>query len=85
MSDKWIMFLLRIWVCISYPRAHLMSRVFEIDVARCPRCGTEGMQVIACITDQQVVRDILKHIGQPTAPPEFDPPRHGELGFDEAA
>lgn len=53
--------------------AELMRRVFEFDVTVCPRCRTSGMQVIACITDVDVIRDILTHIGQPTAPPRLEP------------
>jgi hypothetical protein len=55
--------------------AELMQRVFEVDVTICPRCGATGMQAVACITQPDVVRDILRCIGEPTAPPELDPPR----------
>lgn len=68
--------------------AQLMTRVFEIDLTLCPRCGTKGIQVIACITQADVIRDILTCIGEPTAPPEFAPARYPdqcELDFDPAA
>jgi hypothetical protein len=66
----------------------LMTRVWEADLTICPRCGVKGMQVIACITQADVIRDILTSIGEPTAPPEFAPARHPdqyELDFEPAA
>ncbi len=61
------------------------ERSFEIDVTRCPRCGTRGMQVIACITQPDVIRDILTHIGESTVPPEIEPPRYSEIECESAA
>lgn len=65
-----------------------MTRVWEADITLCPRCGTKGMQVIAIITQADVIRDILRCIGEPTAPPEFAPARYPdqcEMDFDPAA
>ena len=53
--------------------AVLMQRVFEVDVTLCPRCGLEGMQIIASITDPIVIRDMLSSMGQSTGPPGFEP------------
>ncbi len=66
----------------------LMTRVWEADLALCPRCGIKGLQVIACITQPAAIRDILRCIGESTAPPEFSPARYPdqwELDFDPAA
>lgn len=48
----------------------LMARVFEIDVYECPRCKSQ-MQTISFVMDSQSVRDILKCLKLPTAPPEI--------------
>ena len=40
----------------------------------CPHCGGE-MRIIAFITDGPTVRDILVHLGEPTAPPRIAPAR----------
>ena len=55
--------------------AQLLLRVLHVDAAlACPRCSPPGrtvpMVVLAFLTDPQVVRKILKHLGLPaTAPP----------------
>jgi len=50
------------------PWADLLRRVFAIDVLRCDRCGGRR-QVIAFITDPEVVVKILDHLGLPSRPP----------------
>ena len=42
--------------------ADLLQRVFEIDALRCPYCGGKR-KLIALLTDGQVVRKILAHLG----------------------
>ncbi len=67
--------------------AELMQRVFEFDVTNCPKCGAAGMQVIACITESDVIRRILRCIGQPAAPPQLEPATdidHDQVDFDAA-
>jgi len=54
--------------------AELLKRVFEIDVLTCPWCGGQR-RLIALITDGQVVRRILEHLGLPTAAPVLAPAR----------
>ena len=39
-----------------------------------PMCGAE-MRIITFITDPAAVRDILAHLGEPTAPPRIAPAR----------
>ena len=53
--------------------AELMARVWEVDVFRCGRCGTHGMQRIATIVDHNAVRQILRAVGIPTDPPTQSP------------
>ena len=53
--------------------ARLIAQVYEVDPLECPRCHSP-MNVIAVITDPQVVRKILRHlvkIGR--SPPGFNP------------
>jgi hypothetical protein len=54
--------------------AELLKRVFEIDVLTCPWCGGRR-KLIALLTDGQVVRRILEHLGLPTATPALAPAR----------
>ena len=68
--------------------SQLMTRVFEFDVTQCPKCGTKGMQVIACITKHEAIRALLTSVGQPTAPPQLEPPcriDEDDLDHDTAA
>jgi len=57
-----------------YSWAELLRRVFEIDVLRCPKCGSRR-RLIALITDPPVVRKILRHLSLPAEPPTLAPPR----------
>jgi hypothetical protein len=54
--------------------ATLLRRVYRLDVLKCPRC--EGrLEVIAAISDPDVVRRILDHLGLPVTPPQCKPAR----------
>ena len=57
-----------------YAWALLLARIYEVFPLLCPLCGAE-MQIIAFITDGPTVRDILDHLGEPTAPPRIAPAR----------
>ena len=59
--------------------AALMRRAFGFDVLACPRCG-HAMRLIALIEQTEVIRRILRHLGEPAdvpaparAPPPLDP------------
>ena len=53
--------------------ARLLAKVYEVDVLRCPRCGST-MKVFAVITDPQQVRRVLRHLIKTGAsPPGLDP------------
>ena len=57
-----------------YAWARLLARIYEVFPLLCPLCGAE-MRIIAFITDPSTVRDILDHLGEPTAPPRIAPAR----------
>ena len=48
---------------------HLLKRVFESDLERCPHCDGE-LKIIAAILERPVIEKILTHLGlQVRAPP----------------
>ncbi len=53
--------------------SELLRRVFAIDILACP-CGGRR-KVIAFITNPNIARKILDHIGLPSAPPQAVPAR----------
>lgn len=42
--------------------ARWIQKVYEVDPLQCPECGA-GMKVISFITDPEVIRKILEHLG----------------------
>ncbi len=50
-----------------------IKKIYEADPLCCPKCGGE-MKIISFITDQQVIRQILKHLGLWISAPFRDPP-----------
>jgi hypothetical protein len=54
--------------------AALMRRAFGFDVLACPRCG-HAMRLIALIEQPEVIRRILRHLGQPLDVPPPAPAR----------
>jgi len=57
-----------------YAWARLLARIYEVFPLLCPLCGAD-MRIIAFITDASTTRDILVHLGEPTAPPRIAPAR----------
>ena len=55
-----------------------MARIYEVFPLVCPLCGAD-MRIIAFIVDTAIVRDILAHLGEPTAPPRIAPARSPPL------
>ena len=53
-----------------YAWALLLARIYGAFPLICPRCGGE-MRIIAFITAPSAVRQILAHLGEPTAPPRL--------------
>ena len=62
-----------------YAWALLLARIHEVFPLRCPHCGG-AMRIIAFITAGPTVRDLLGHLGEPTAPPRIAPARGPPLG-----
>jgi len=54
--------------------AELLRRVYRAEVLVCARCGGP-MQLLAFLTDAEVVRRILAHLDLPWAPPPIAPAR----------
>ncbi len=53
----------------------------------CPKCGAQGMQTIAFVTETRPIRAILKSVGLPADSPQPAPsrlPEQWELEFDSA-
>jgi len=50
-----------------------IKNIYEADPLCCQKCGGE-MKIISFITDQQVIRQILKHLGLWTPATSRDPP-----------
>ena len=74
------------------PWAHLLKKVFAVDVLACPDCGGR-LQVIAFIADDAVAGRILLHLGldsrgppvaRAQAPPDFSEPGPSCDGADAA-
>jgi len=63
--------------------ALLLARIYEILPLRCMLCGAE-MHIIAFITEPPAVNMILRHLGEPTTPPEVARARGPPL-WDQAA
>ncbi|MGA2263779.1 MAG: transposase [Acidobacteriota bacterium] len=56
----------------NYPWATLMSRVFELDVLACPRCGGP-MRILAAIDSPDAIQKILTCLGLPARAPPIAP------------
>jgi hypothetical protein len=52
----------------------LLRRVFLHDVLVCTHCGG-NRRLLTFLTDQNVIRKILRHLGLPAEPPALAPPR----------
>ena len=58
--------------------AHLLKRVFNIDLEHCPQCGGE-LKIIAAIEELAVIVRILTHLGLPVLAPPRSPARPLDL------
>jgi hypothetical protein len=56
----------------NYSWAELMRVTFDLDVLKCPRCSGR-MRYIATITEREVVKKILEHVGLPVRGPPQEP------------
>ena len=62
----------------GYAWARLLARSYEVFPLLCPLGGAD-LRSIAFIVDTAIVRDILTHLGEPTAPPRIAPARSPPL------
>ena len=61
-----------------------MRRSFDIDMGKCPSCGSENFKVFAVIEDHEVVGKILIHVGLEARAPPIAPARvQQELDYQE--
>ena len=61
-----------------------MKRIFLADVLSCPHCGGRR-KVLTFLTDPDVIRKILRHLGLATEPPPIAAARPPpELAFEFA-
>ena len=58
--------------------AQLLKRVFTIDMATCPQCGSP-LPLLAAIEEPTVIVKILAHLGVPTRAPPRAPARLDEF------
>lgn len=61
--------------------AHLMARVFSIDVLECPRCKSR-MQLISFVQDPKGAQDILRSLKMTTAPSDICEPSDSVVEYD---
>ena len=61
-------------VALAATRGLLLARIYEVFPLVCPNCGG-AMRIIAFIIAGPTMRDILDHLGEPTAPPRIAPAR----------
>jgi len=62
--------------------ARLLKRTLQLDALKCPRCS-EPMEVLALITDPDVVRKILNHLHLPADDPPRSPARTPSEPFEQ--
>lgn len=65
--------------------AKLLKRVFDHDLATCPRCQQGTLRIIAAITHVQVIRNILRHLKRALDPPPIAPSRSSQALLAGAA
>ena len=61
--------------------ARLLKRVFDIDMQRCPNCGSGELKIIAAILERPVIEKILSHLGLDPQPPPKGRAREAGLHF----
>jgi hypothetical protein len=57
-----------------WPWAELMTRSFELDVTKCPRCDGR-LVLVALVNDDESASRFAKSLGEPTSAPARSPPR----------
>jgi hypothetical protein len=69
-----------------WPWTRLLGRVLDPEMATCPFCRRGAPRLIAVITQESVIRHILRHLQLAAVPPPLTPARgrHALFAFDEA-
>ena len=65
--------------------ARLLKRVFALDLGTCPFCQRGTLQIIAAITQAEVIRKMLRHLKLAADPPPFAPARARQATFNWVA
>ena len=65
--------------------ARLLKRVFALDLGTCPFCQRGTLQIIAAITQAEVIQKILRHLKRAADPPPLAPARARQATFDWVA
>ncbi|HEY5869917.1 MAG TPA: transposase [Candidatus Tectomicrobia bacterium] len=63
----------------------LLKRVFALDLGTCPFCQRGTLQIIAAITQAEVIQKILRHLKRMADPPPITPARARQTTFDWVA
>jgi hypothetical protein len=61
--------------------ARLLTRVFTLNMVRCPWCQRGALRLIAAITHGEVIRKILQHLKLFADPPPIAPARIRQEAF----
>src|SRR5215471_17901605 len=75
-------------VCRPWPRwswARWLHRVCALDLAHCPFCQQGMLRLIADITQNEVIRKILRHLKLAADPPPITPARARQTPCDWVA
>src|SRR5262245_60470645 len=65
--------------------ARLLGRVFHLEMATCPFCQRGALRIIAVITQDEVINQILRHLKLSADPPPIAPARSCHQTFDWVA
>jgi len=61
--------------------ARLLTRVFAIDMERCPVCQQGRLRIIAAITERSVIQKILHHLKLAGDPPLIAPAQQAAFAW----
>jgi hypothetical protein len=66
----------------NWTLAHLLKRIFSIDMERCPVCQQGTLRIIAAIMERSVIQKILRHLKLAVDPPPIAPARQAAFTWD---
>ncbi len=62
--------------------ARLLTRIFAIDMERCPVCQQGRLRIIAAMTERIVIKKILRHVKLAVDPPPIAPAQQAAFAWD---